>query len=107
MHPSRLRRQGLGSNHLRVADDVQQRHNVGTSCQILEDLDLSLDLLLLDRLEDLDDALLVVDDVDTLENLAIFSAAYVRANDAAVSVCVVTTHGSRRFGSSNFAQGIA
>jgi hypothetical protein len=34
---------------------------------------ISLDLLLLDRLEDLDNAFLVVDDIDALENLRVLS----------------------------------
>lgn len=62
------------STDLAVAHNVQQGHNVGPARQILQDLDLSLNLLLLNRLEYLDDAFLVVDDVDALENLAVLSA---------------------------------
>ena len=35
----------------------------------MQDLDLSLDFLLFDGLENLDDALLLIDDVDALEDL--------------------------------------
>ncbi len=45
------------------------------SPEVLQYLDLTIDLLLLDRLERLDDALLVVGDVDRLENLAILPPA--------------------------------
>lgn len=41
----------------------------------MENLDLSLDLLLLDGLEHLDDTFLVVDDVDALKYLGILSPA--------------------------------
>lgn len=59
--------------YLTISHNIQQGNDVGTTRQILQNLDLSLDLLLLDRLEHLDDALLIVDDVDTLENLRVFA----------------------------------
>jgi hypothetical protein len=59
-------RRGLA---LGIPNDVQERNNVGSPGQVLEDLDFALDLLLLNRLENLDDALLIVDHVDTLEYL--------------------------------------
>ena len=59
---------------LRVAHHVQQGHHVGPARQVLQDLDLALDLLLLDRLQHLDDALLVVDDVDALEDFRVLAA---------------------------------
>lgn len=62
--------------YLGVPDDVEKCDNVGSAGKILEDLDLTLDLLLLDRLEDLDDAFLVVDDVDAFEYLGVLPAAY-------------------------------
>ena len=55
----------------RIADHVQQGHYIRTSGQVLEDFDFPFDLLLLDRFEDFDDALFVVDDVNTLEDLSI------------------------------------
>lgn len=61
-------------NHLRVPDHIQQGDDVGAPGQVLKNLDLALDLLLLDGLENLDDTLLVVDDVDALEDLAVLSA---------------------------------
>ena len=55
---------------LRVSDDIEKLNDVGAAAHVLEDLDFSLDLLLLDRLEDLDDALGVVAYIDSFENLA-------------------------------------
>jgi|FreactcultuFSWF8_1027224.scaffolds.fasta_scaffold00191_57 hypothetical protein len=62
--------------HLAVSHNVKKTNDVGASTQVLEDLDFTLDLLLLDRLEDLDDAFLVVDDVDALKNFRVLSAAW-------------------------------
>ena len=59
-----------------VAHHIQKRNNVGPARQVLQDLDLALYLLLLDGLEDLDDAFLVVDDVDALKNFRVLSAAW-------------------------------
>lgn len=56
----------LGS---RIANHVQQGYNIRTSSQVLKDFDFSLDLLLLDRFEDFDDTLFIIDDVNTLEDL--------------------------------------
>ena len=58
---------------LTVPDHIQQSDHVGTACQVLQDFDFSLDLLLLDRLEDLDDTFLVVDDVDAFEDFRVLS----------------------------------
>lgn len=63
------------NTHLTVSHHIQQRNNVWSSTQILKDLNFSLYLLLLDRLEDFDDAFLVVDDVDSLEYFRVFSTA--------------------------------
>jgi hypothetical protein len=60
---------------LRIPDNVEQGDNVGPAGQVLQNLDLALYLLLLDGLEDLDDAFLVVNDVDALEDLGVFAAA--------------------------------
>lgn len=46
------------NTHLTVPDDIQQPNNVRSTCKVLQDLDLTLDLLLLDWLEDFDDAFL-------------------------------------------------
>ena len=61
---------------LAVSHDVEQSDNVGAARQVLENLDLSLDLLLLDGLEHLDDAFLVINHVDALEDLRVLSPAY-------------------------------
>ena len=66
--------------HLVVAHHVEQRDNVGAARQVLQNLDFTLDLLLLDGLEDLDDAFLVVDDVDALKDLGVLSAANLADN---------------------------
>lgn len=60
--------------YLAVAHNVKQRNNVWASAQVLEDLDLALYLLLLDGLEDFDDAFLVIDDVYALEDFRILSS---------------------------------
>lgn len=65
--------QSLLMTNLGVSHDIEQRNDVGTAGQVLQDLDLSLDLLLLDGLEDLDDAFLVVDNVDSLKHLGVFA----------------------------------
>lgn len=57
-----------------VAHHIQQRDDIRATSEVLEDLDLSLDLLLLDRLENLDDTFLIVDDVDALEHLGVLSS---------------------------------
>ena len=63
---------GLGR---RVAHAVEQRDDVGPPAQVLQDLDLALDLLLLDRLEDLDHAALARRGVDPLEDLGVLPPA--------------------------------
>lgn len=57
-----------------IAYDVQQRDDIGASGEVLKDLDLTLDLLLLDGLENLDDTLLIIDDVDAFEHLGVLSS---------------------------------
>ena len=44
---------------LRIPHDVEQADDVRSAGQVLQDLDLTLDLLLLDRLQYFDDALVV------------------------------------------------
>jgi hypothetical protein len=62
-----------GSFALIVADHIQQCHYIRTTGKVLQNLDLTLDLLLLDRLENLDDTLLIVDNVDAFENFGVLS----------------------------------
>lgn len=52
-----------------VSDDIEQGDDVRSACQVLKDLDFTLDFLLLHRLQDLDDALLLCRNVDALKNL--------------------------------------
>lgn len=66
----------LSATYLAVAHDIEKSDNVWAATEILENLDFSLYLLLLDGLEDLDDAFLVVDDVDALEHLRVLSPAW-------------------------------
>ena len=54
----------------RVSDNIQERDDIGTTCEVLENLDLTLDFLFLNGLEDLDDAFLVTENVDPFEDLA-------------------------------------
>lgn len=61
------------SSRLRIFDDVKEFHNVGASTQILQDFNFSLNFLLLDRLEDLDDTLLSIADIYALKDLAVFA----------------------------------
>lgn len=65
------------SAYLTIPDNVEQGNDVGAARQILQNLDLSLDLLLLHRLQDLDNAFLVVDNVNALENLRVLPATCV------------------------------
>jgi hypothetical protein len=55
--------------HLAVPDNVQQANDIGSACQILQNLDFPLDLLLLDRLEYFDNTLLICRQVYRLEYL--------------------------------------
>lgn len=77
---SRLR---AGWAYLAVADDVEKGNDIGPTRKVLQDLDLTLDFLLLNWLENLDHAFLVVDNVDTLEYLAVFTTACGRLVKAA------------------------
>jgi hypothetical protein len=66
------KRRGLG---LRIADYVEELNDVCASAYILKNFNLSLDLLLFDGLEDLDDTLGGINDIDAFENLRVFAAA--------------------------------
>jgi len=57
--------------YLTVPNHIQQRNNIRSAGKVLQDLDFALDLLLLDWLQHLDDAFLVVDDIDALEDLRV------------------------------------
>lgn len=66
---------GQSKTHLRIANNVEQRDDVRTASKVLQDFDFTLNFLLLDRLQDLDDAFLVVDDIDALEHLGVLAPA--------------------------------
>ena len=53
----------------RIADHVQQGHDIRTSSQVLQNFDFPLDLLLLHGFEDFDNTLFAVGDANTLKNL--------------------------------------
>ena len=61
-----------------ISHHVQKCHHIRSSGKILKYLDLPLYLLLLDGLEDLDDAFLIVEYVDALEHLAVLATTYCR-----------------------------
>jgi hypothetical protein len=56
-----------------VADDIVEGDDVGSTTEDLKDLDFSLDFLLFHRLQDLDDAFLIVRDGDSFEYLRVLS----------------------------------
>lgn len=47
----------ISCTYLRIPNDIQQRDDVRSTSNVLQNLDLSLNLLLLDGLEHFDDAL--------------------------------------------------
>ena len=59
---------------LTVSYYIEEGDYVGTAAEVLQDLDLSFYLLLLNWFEDLDHAFLVVNHVDAFEDLAVLSA---------------------------------
>lgn len=59
----------------RVSNNAQKANNVGSTCQVLKDLDFTSNLLLLDGLQGLDDALFIVDNVDALKDFRVFATA--------------------------------
>lgn len=61
---------------LTVSHHVQQCHDIRTAGEVLQDLDFTLYLLLLDRFEYFDDAFLVVDNINAFEDLGIFASSY-------------------------------
>lgn len=69
------KKKGEEGAHLRISDNIEKSDDIRAASEILKNLDLTLDLLLLDRLQNLDDAFLVVNDVDAFENFRILSAA--------------------------------
>ena len=71
---SRTQTRDNSSSYLRIPNYIEESNDIRPTGQVLQDLDFSLDLLLLDGLQNLDDAFLVVDNVDALENFRVLSA---------------------------------
>lgn len=65
----------LLSSYLRIADNIEEGNDIGATGQVLENLDLTLDLLFLDGLQDLDAALFVVDSVEAFKDLGVLAAS--------------------------------
>ena len=53
----------------RIANDIEKGDDIRPTGEVLQDLDFSLDLLLLDGLENLYDTLLLGDDINALKDL--------------------------------------
>lgn len=60
---------------LTITNNVQQRDDIRASGQVLENLDLSLDLPLLDGFQDFDNTFLVVNDIYAFKYLRVLSSA--------------------------------
>lgn len=58
-----------------ISDNIKQLHNVWTSTEILKYFDLPFDLLFLDRLKDLNDAFLIIVNIDAFKDLTIFTSS--------------------------------
>ena len=65
--------------YLAVSDHIQQGNDVRPSGKVLQDLDLPLDLLLLDRFQDLDNTLLVIDDIDAFKDFRVLSPSWIES----------------------------
>ena len=65
-----------GSLTLRIPHHIQQLDNIRPPAHILQNLDFTLNLLLLDGLEDFNNAFGVIPDVVAFEDLRVFAAAY-------------------------------
>jgi len=78
-----------GSLALRVSHNVKEANDVWPTAEILEDLYLALNLLLLNRLEDLNDAPRLVDDIESLEHFAVFSSTNLSNNLVVILVTPV------------------
>ena len=63
--------------YLSVADEIEKSNDIRASSEVLQNLDLSLNLLLLNGLEHLDYAFLIVDNVDSLKDFRVLSAAWI------------------------------
>jgi uncharacterized membrane protein YkvA (DUF1232 family) len=58
-----------------ISDNIKKLHNVWTSTKILKYFNLPFDLLFLHRLEYLDDAFLIVVNIDAFKDFTIFTSS--------------------------------
>lgn len=82
--------------YLAVPDNIQQRNNIWTSREVLQDLNLPLYLLLLHRLEDFDDAFLVIDYVDAFEDLRVLPTTCIEKWKSASGLHVLNRAGTNQ-----------
>jgi hypothetical protein len=66
--------------YLRVANNIEESDHIGSASQVLKNLNLTLDLLFLDGLQDLDAALFIVDSVEAFKNLRVLSSSNLANN---------------------------
>lgn len=62
-----------------VSHYIEEGYDIQPSAEVLQNLDLSLDLFLLDRFEDFDDTFLVIDDVDAFKDFGVFASTCPRS----------------------------
>uniref|UniRef100_A0A0A9E8H2 Cka2 n=1 Tax=Arundo donax TaxID=35708 RepID=A0A0A9E8H2_ARUDO len=55
-----------------ISDNIKQLHDIRSSTQILKYFDLSFDLLFLHRLKDLNNAFLIIVNIDSLKDFTVF-----------------------------------
>jgi len=70
--------------YLWITNNIVQPDNIWSASQVLENLDLTLDLFLFDWLQNLDAALFIVGDVDTLKDLRVFASSHLAYDLVAV-----------------------
>lgn len=58
-----------------IPDNIEKSDDIRSTRQILENLDFTLYLLLLDRLQDLDHTFLIVDHINSFKNFGVLSPA--------------------------------
>jgi hypothetical protein len=63
-------------HYLRISDDIEELNDVRSTREVLQDLDLSLDLLLLDWFQYFDDAFLIGGDIDSFKDFRVLSTSY-------------------------------
>lgn len=76
-----------------ISDNIEQLNNVWTSTEILKYFDLPFDLLFLDRLKDLNDAFLIIVNIDAFKDLTIFTSS--NFSDNFIVILFTPLHGER------------